>query len=148
MMIDPAKFLKKKLLYPTRPFTNKYYKHYEAGTYRCVVCGARIFGSETKYESGSGWPSFYDTLDGREGRVSTRPDTSAVGGNLLRIVANPGLVRTEVNCRRCGAHLGHVFKDGPQPTGTRYAPHGGGRGGRVSFQLANFLMALPTRPDL
>ncbi len=59
-----------------RPFTNKYYKHYESGTYTCVVCGARIFSSDTKYESGSGWPSFYDTLDGRDKRITTRPDTS------------------------------------------------------------------------
>jgi len=101
-----------------RPFTNKYYKHYDAGEYACLVCGEALFSSETKYESGSGWPAFYDVLD--SAKVMTRDDASGVGPNLLRIVANPHLIRTEVMCRNCGSHLGHVFKDGPKPTGKRY----------------------------
>jgi len=101
-----------------RPFTNKYYKHYSAGEYACVVCGEALFSSATKYESGSGWPAFYDVVDGA--KIMTRDDASGVGPNLLRIIANPHLIRTEVMCRNCGSHLGHVFKDGPKPTGKRY----------------------------
>lgn len=88
------------------PFTGKYYYHKEEGTYRCVCCGNRLFGSETKYESGSGWPSFYAPI--AEDAVDEKRDTSH------------GMIRTEVLCNRCEAHLGHVFPDGPPPTGLRY----------------------------
>jgi peptide-methionine (R)-S-oxide reductase len=88
------------------PFSGKYYDHHEDGVYACVACGADLFDSTTKYESGSGWPSFYDAVD--EERVATREDRSA------------GMVRTEILCARCGAHLGHVFRDGPAPTGLRF----------------------------
>ncbi len=88
------------------PFSGKYYDHHEDGVYACVACGAELFDSTTKYESGSGWPSFYDAVD--EERVATREDRSA------------GMVRTEILCARCGAHLGHVFRDGPPPTGLRF----------------------------
>lgn len=89
-----------------RPFTGKYVHHKADGTYRCVCCEAPLFASEHKYDSGSGWPSFWLPLAGDA--VATKVDGSH------------GMVRTEVNCRRCGAHLGHVFEDGPQPTGLRY----------------------------
>ncbi|MGD8397893.1 MAG: peptide-methionine (R)-S-oxide reductase MsrB [Anaerolineae bacterium] len=89
-----------------RPFTGKYYRHKEDGTYLCVACGNELFESETKYESGSGWPSFYAPID--EENVETERDPSH------------GMVRTEVHCNRCGAHLGHIFEDGPRPTGLRY----------------------------
>ncbi|MBN1658630.1 MAG: peptide-methionine (R)-S-oxide reductase MsrB [Anaerolineae bacterium] len=88
------------------PFTGKYYRHKEEGTYLCIACGNELFASETKYESGSGWPSFYAPID--EEHVETETDRSY------------GMVRTEVMCNRCGAHLGHVFEDGPRPTGLRY----------------------------
>jgi peptide-methionine (R)-S-oxide reductase len=88
------------------PFTGKYYRHKEEGTYLCVACGNELFASDTKYESGSGWPSFYAPID--EEQVETETDRSH------------GMVRTEVMCNRCGAHLGHVFEDGPRPTGLRY----------------------------
>ena len=88
------------------PFTGKYYRHKEEGTYLCVACGNELFASDTKYESGSGWPSFYAPID--EEQVETETDRSH------------GMVRTEVLCSRCGAHLGHVFDDGPPPTGLRY----------------------------
>ncbi|CAG0890929.1 unnamed protein product [Darwinula stevensoni] len=101
-----------------RAFTGKWYKHKETGSYTCIVCGESLFSSTTKYDSGSGWPSFYDVVSA--GKVTLRKDTSGVGGNLLRLLADPGLVRTEVTCAKCGAHLGHVFDDGPQPTGKRY----------------------------
>ena len=101
-----------------KPFTNEFYKYREKGTYGCKVCGIELFLSKTKYESGSGWPSFYDVID--TARIITRDDASAVGGNLLLIVTKPEIIRTEVICRNCGAHLGHVFKDGPKPTGLRY----------------------------
>ncbi len=114
--LDPIAWMVTQEAATERPYTNKYYKHYESGFYNCVVCGQRLFKSDTKYESGSGWPSFFDV----EGDIKTRHDASAVGPNLLRIVANPGLVRTEVICAKCGAHLGHVFEDGPRPTGKRY----------------------------
>jgi peptide-methionine (R)-S-oxide reductase len=89
-----------------RPFTGEYYRHKEEGTYLCVACGNELFSSETKYESGSGWPSFWEPIS--DENVEEDRDTSH------------GMVRTEVTCSRCGAHLGHVFEDGPQPTGLRY----------------------------
>ena len=89
-----------------RPFTGKYYRHKEEGTYLCVACGNELFSSETKYESGSGWPSFYEPASSE--KVDEARD------------ASHGMVRTEVMCSRCGAHLGHVFEDGPEPTGLRY----------------------------
>ena len=88
------------------PFTGQYWNHKDEGTYQCVVCGAPLFTSETKYDSGCGWPSFFAPND--PNRVATQPDTSH------------GMVRTEITCGNCGAHLGHVFTDGPQPTGERY----------------------------
>ncbi len=89
-----------------RAFTGIYWDHHGDGVYACVCCGEPLFDSQTKFESGTGWPSFFEpaTEDG----VEDRTDTSH------------GMVRTEVNCRRCGAHLGHVFEDGPAPTGLRY----------------------------
>ncbi len=89
-----------------RAFTGAYWNNHDAGTYRCVCCGQPLFSSETKFESGTGWPSFFQPLD--EHAVSKIEDTSY------------GMVRTEVECSRCGAHLGHVFDDGPRPTGLRY----------------------------
>ena len=89
-----------------RPFTGKYVDHKADGTYACVVCDAALFSSEHKYDSGSGWPSFWLPLAGDT--VATVTDTSH------------GMIRQEVTCSRCGAHLGHVFEDGPQPTGLRY----------------------------
>jgi len=89
-----------------RPFTGAYWDHHGDGVYRCVVCHAPLFDSGTKFESGSGWPSFWDVVD--QGRVVTSTDTSH------------GMVRTEARCANCGAHLGHVFEDGPRPTGLRY----------------------------
>ncbi|AGB30985.1 Peptide methionine sulfoxide reductase msrB [Natrinema pellirubrum DSM 15624] len=86
-------------------FSGEYVDHKEDGTYACAGCGAELFDSETKFESGCGWPSFYDT---DSDRVETRLDTSH------------GMRRTEVVCANCGGHLGHVFDDGPEPTGKRY----------------------------
>ena len=89
-----------------RPFTGKYYTFKGQGKYQCVCCGNDLFESGTKYESGSGWPSFWAPVS--EENVETERDTSH------------GMVRTEVMCSNCSAHLGHVFEDGPQPTGLRY----------------------------
>ena len=88
------------------PFSGVYVDNKEDGQYRCVCCGAGLFSSETKYDSGSGWPSFWLPL--AEDRVRIERDTSH------------GVIREEVLCANCGAHLGHVFEDGPQPTGQRF----------------------------
>merc|ERR1712055_346132 len=101
-----------------KQFSNKYYKHREKGVYTCIVCKKDQFSSSAKYDSGSGWPSFFDVID--KMAIRTRKDSSSVGGNLLRIVADPSLIRTEVSCKECGSHIGHVFEDGPKPTGLRY----------------------------
>ena len=89
-----------------RPFSGKYYNFKGDGTYLCVGCGAQLFSSKAKYDSGSGWPSFYQPMD--EGNIRIEMDTSH------------GMKRSELLCNRCDAHLGHVFDDGPQPTGQRY----------------------------
>ncbi len=92
-----------------RPFTSPLNKEYRAGVFCCAGCGQELFASETKFDSGTGWPSFYAPIDGR---VATAEDHSF----LMR--------RTEVHCSRCGGHLGHVFEDGPPPTGLRYCMNG------------------------
>ena len=89
-----------------RPFTGRYWDTKTSGLYRCICCKTPLFRSETKYDSGSGWPSFWEPIDGEA--VVERSDHSL------------GMMRTEVLCRRCDAHLGHVFPDGPAPTGNRY----------------------------
>ncbi|XP_050518345.1 methionine-R-sulfoxide reductase B1 isoform X3 [Diabrotica virgifera virgifera] len=101
-----------------RPFTGSYNKVYDAGTYVCIVCEVSLFSSDTKYDSGCGWPAFNDVLD--QGKVKLTPDTSGVGANLLLLITQPGRIRTEVTCAECGAHLGHVFGDGPPPTRKRF----------------------------
>lgn len=89
-----------------RPFTGKFNKFDEEGSFTCGACGTELFSSETKYDSGSGWPSFYDVME--SDRVRLIKDDSL------------GMRRTEVRCAKCNSHLGHVFPDGPRPTGQRY----------------------------
>ena len=89
-----------------RPFSGKYYACTDEGVYHCRACGAELFGSDTKFDAHCGWPSFWE----------------AIGRDRLRLVTDTslGMPRTEVQCARCGSHLGHVFDDGPEPTGLRY----------------------------
>ncbi len=89
-----------------RPFTGEYYKTKDPGIYKCVACGNELFDSDAKFDSGTGWPSFYQPISGES--VETDEDNTY------------GMRRTEVTCNACGAHLGHLFPDGPRPTGLRY----------------------------
>jgi peptide-methionine (R)-S-oxide reductase len=88
------------------PFSGEYWDEHDPGTYRCIVCDAPLFTSDTKYDSGTGWPSFWQPISGEA--VATKHDFKLI------------VPRTEVTCGACGAHLGHVFSDGPDPTGKRY----------------------------
>ena len=104
--LSPEQFQVTQCSATERPFTGKFVDHKADGTYRCVCCDTPLFSSENKYDSGSGWPSFWLPLAGDS--VRTKTDESY------------GMARVEVVCAACDAHLGHVFEDGPQPTGLRY----------------------------
>jgi peptide-methionine (R)-S-oxide reductase len=103
--LNPEAYRVCKLKGTEAPFSGKYYHHDAKGNYLCVVCGNKLFDSETKFESGSGWPSFF----------KAHPESVTLKEDLSH-----GMVRTEVVCAKCGSHLGHVFNDGPNPTGQRF----------------------------
>ena len=105
-LLDPVAYQVARQAATERAFTGRYWDHFEPGQYQCVGCGTPLFASETKFDAGCGWPSYAQALD-RE-RVERVVDESH------------GMVRTEVRCQRCGTHLGHVFPDGPQPSGERF----------------------------
>ena len=103
--LDPTQYQVARHAATERAFTGKYWDHWEAGNYNCVGCGTPLFKADTKFDAGCGWPSF----------------SQAIPGAITEIVdRSHGMVRTETVCAQCGAHLGHVFEDGPTPTGLRY----------------------------
>ncbi len=105
-ILTPEQYEVLRLKGTERPFTGKYTTTTENGMYKCAACGAELFKSDAKFDSHCGWPSFYEAID--NGKITEIKDTSH------------GMTRTEVVCTNCGGHLGHVFEDGPQPTGLRY----------------------------
>jgi peptide-methionine (R)-S-oxide reductase len=104
--LDPMQFAVARQAATERAFTGVYWNHWEPGVYRCVGCGQPLFSSDTKFDAGCGWPSYSQAIE--EGRVERLIDTSH------------GMTRVEVRCANCGSHLGHVFDDGPAPTGERF----------------------------
>lgn len=108
-LLNPAQYYVLRDHGTERPFSHPYDKLYDAGTYHCAGCDLPLFTSDTKYDSGTGWPSFWKPLDNALGTMQDR--------SWL-------MVRTEYHCRRCGGHQGHVFEDGPKPTGLRYCNNG------------------------
>lgn len=104
--LEPLQFQVARHAATERPFTGKYWDHWNGGHYNCIGCGTPLFEADTKFDAGCGWPSYFEAID------------STV---IERVVDNSfGTVRVEVRCNNCGSHLGHVFNDGPQPTGERY----------------------------
>ena len=104
--LEPEAYRVTRLAGTERPFTGRYNAEKRAGVYGCICCGLPLFRSDAKFESGCGWPSFFQPLEGL---------------NLMELRdTSHGMIRTEVRCKRCDAHLGHVFPDGPPPTGLRY----------------------------
>lgn len=104
--LDPMDYQVTRQAATERAFTGRYWDHFENGVYKCICCGAKLFESDTKFDAGCGWPSYWQPAE--EGVVERVMDHSH------------GMVRVEVRCQNCGAHLGHVFDDGPQPTGERF----------------------------
>jgi peptide-methionine (R)-S-oxide reductase len=104
--LDPQQYAVARRAATERPFSGRYWDHWERGRYRCIGCGADLFDSKTKFDAGCGWPSFWDQV--KQEAVERVPDHSH------------GMMRVEVRCSRCGTHLGHVFDDGPAPSGERY----------------------------
>ncbi|MCA6216299.1 peptide-methionine (R)-S-oxide reductase MsrB [Ideonella sp. B7] len=104
--LDPVQFAVARQAATERAFTGVYWNHWEPGVYRCVGCGQALFSADTKFDAGCGWPSYSQAIE--EGRVERVVDTSH------------GMTRVEVRCAHCGSHLGHVFDDGPAPTGERF----------------------------
>jgi peptide-methionine (R)-S-oxide reductase len=104
--LDPMQYEVARRAATERPFSGKYWDHFEPGRYNCIGCGTPLFKAETKFDAGCGWPSYYEPVDAEV---------------VERIVDRSlGMVRVEVRCNRCGSHLGHVFPDGPEPTGERF----------------------------
>lgn len=104
--LDPTQYQVTRHAATERAFTGKYWDHNERGIYDCVCCGTPLFESDTKFDAGCGWPSYFRPIDGEV--IEERTDRTH------------GMLRIEVRCKNCGAHLGHVFEDGPAPTGLRY----------------------------
>lgn len=102
----------------SRPRTGRFDAFHESGTYSCVVCREELFTSDLKYESGCGWPAFFDSIN--KSKIAIERDYQLIGEDLELLKRKPHLVRNEILCAKCRSHLGHIFEDGPQPTRKRY----------------------------
>ncbi|KAG9508728.1 Methionine-R-sulfoxide reductase B1, partial [Fragariocoptes setiger] len=116
--LSPLQYKVTQQKYTERPHTGRFDKFFQKGIYECIVCGQMLFASSTKFDSGCGWPAFFDCID--SSKITMRRDDSLATDTSSEMAQKYHLIRTEIVCSKCNSHLGHVFDDGPKPTKRRY----------------------------